>query len=178
MSDTEKPFLRTFEKELQKVRNLTIRPQGWQASLLAFAVGCLFIMTSSAVLRKSTRSQTAAVGSMGGLYAGLEGSFLVAPRAATSNRRVLEDGLCPCSGGTGADLSAKPHIKRRILIFYHIFVSNQWISVVEDQLAKLIYSGLYHEATAVICGIAGSSQVCNASVLSHADGCCDSRSHA
>ena len=158
MSDTEKPLLRTLEKELQKLRNMGTRPHGWQASLLAFTVGCLFVMTSSALLKPSHRSHAAAVGSMGGLYSGLEGSLLVAPRKASSNRRVLDDGSRPCSTGLAADLSVQPHVRRRILIFYHIFVSNQWISVVEDQLAKLIYSGLYHEATAVICGIAGSSQ--------------------
>ena len=174
MSDTEKPLLRTLEKELQKLRNLPIRTHGWQASLLAFAVGCLFVMTSSALLSHSSNSRTAAIGSVGGLYAGLESNLLVAPRAATSNRRVLEDGSCSCSGSTAADLSAIPHVNRRILIFYHIFVSNQWLSVVEDQIAKLLYSGLYHEATAVICGIAGSSQVHAASAMSQADGCCAS----
>ena len=159
MSDTEKPLLRTLEKELQKLRNMNTRPHGWQASLLAFTAGCLFVTTSSALLRQSHRSHAAAVGSLGGLYTGLEGSLLVAPRTASSNRRVLDDASCPCSTGSPAGLTAQPHVKRRILIFYHIFVSNQWISVVEDQLAKLVYSGLYHEATAVICGIAGSSQV-------------------
>ncbi len=158
MSDTEKPLLRTLEKELQKLRNMSTRPHGWQVSLLAFTVGCLFVMTSSALLRQSHSSHAAAVGSLGGLYTGLEGSLLVAPRTASSNRRVLDDGSCPCSAGSRAHLSMQPHVTRRILIFYHIFVSNQWISVVEDQLAKLVYSGLYHEATAIICGIAGSSQ--------------------
>lgn len=108
---------------------------------------------------------------MGGIYAGPEGSWLVAPRGATSNRRVLEDGSCPCASGSPADRSAKLLVKRRILIFYHIFVSNQWVSVVEDQVAKLVYSGLYHEATAIVCGIAGASQVRSASAPSEAD-CC------
>ena len=126
MSDTEKPLLRTLEKELQKLRNMNTRPHGWQASLLAFTAGCLFVTTSSALLRQSHRSHAAAVGSLGGLYTGLEGSLLVAPRTASSNRRVLDDASCPCSTGSPAGLTAQPHVKRRILIFYHIFVSNQW----------------------------------------------------
>ena len=89
----------------------------------------------------------------------------MATRTVTSSRRVLEDASCPCSGGSATDVGVQPHVKRRILIFYHIFVSNQWISVVEDQIAKLVYSGLYHEAASIICGIAGASQVSSVSVL-------------
>ena len=165
MSDTDKPLLRNFETQLQKKLSLyssqwkaPVRPNSWTASLLAFTVGCSFVMMSSALLRHSHRSQPAAAGTIGGLYAGVEGSLLVAPRAATGKRRVLEDGLCPCSGGEAADLSMQPRPKRRILIFYHIFVANQWLSVVEDQISKLVFSGLYHGASTVVCGIAAASQ--------------------
>ena len=164
MSDTDKPLLRNVAVQLQKRLSqwkVSAWPNSWSASLLAFAVGCLLVMTSSALVGQSRRphaAAAAAAGSLGGLYAGAEGSLLVAPRAATGSRRVLEDGSCPCSSGTAADPSIQPRPKRRILIFYHIFVANQWLSVLEDQISKMVYSGLYHEASTIICGIAASTQ--------------------
>ncbi len=38
----------------------------------------------------------------------------------------------------------------RIMIFYHVHAVNNWKWVVQDQLSKLIYSGLYNYATEVI----------------------------
>lgn len=35
----------------------------------------------------------------------------------------------------------------RIMIFYHVHAVNNWKWVVQDQLSKLIYSGLYNYAT-------------------------------
>ena len=37
----------------------------------------------------------------------------------------------------------------RIMIFYHVHAVNNWKWVVQDQLSKLIYSGLYNYATEV-----------------------------
>ena len=37
------------------------------------------------------------------------------------------------------------------MIFYHVHAVNNWKWVVQDQLSKLIYSGLYNYATEV-CG--------------------------
>ena len=37
----------------------------------------------------------------------------------------------------------------RIMVFYHVHAVNNWKWVVQDQLSKLIYSGLYNYATEV-----------------------------
>jgi hypothetical protein len=33
------------------------------------------------------------------------------------------------------------------MIFYHVYAVNNWKWVVQDQLSKLLYSGLYNYAT-------------------------------
>ena len=43
----------------------------------------------------------------------------------------------------------------RVRVFYHICALNHWESVVRDQLAKLVFSGLYDAAVAVHCFCTG-----------------------
>ena len=44
------------------------------------------------------------------------------------------------------------------MVFYHVYVANNWEEVVCDQLSKLIFSGLYREAAAIHVGIAAKER--------------------
>lgn len=43
----------------------------------------------------------------------------------------------------------------RIFIFHHIYVDNNWREIVMDQLAKIVFSGLYDRVTAVYSTLSG-----------------------
>ena len=43
----------------------------------------------------------------------------------------------------------------RIFIFHHIYVDNNWREIVMDQLAKIVFSGLYDRLTAVYSTLSG-----------------------
>ena len=48
--------------------------------------------------------------------------------------------------------------QRRVIVFYHIAAMNSWREVVEGQLSRLVFSGLYDRADTVFCGITAPSQ--------------------
>ena len=49
-------------------------------------------------------------------------------------------------------------LHRRVVVFYHVYAASTWEDVVADQVTKLIFSGLYHEASAILVGIGAPEQ--------------------
>ena len=47
---------------------------------------------------------------------------------------------------------------RRIVVFYHVHAINNWECVMSDQLAKLVFSGLYRHMAACYSGVTGRTQ--------------------
>ena len=76
---------------------------------------------------------------------------------------------------TSIDISRAPHAEpsferrpalrqedalpgRRVVVFYHVHAINNWECVVQDQLAKLVFSGLYRHMAACYSGVTGRTQ--------------------
>ncbi len=47
---------------------------------------------------------------------------------------------------------------RRIVVFYHVHAINNWECIVQDQLGKLVFSGLYRHMAACYSGVTGRTQ--------------------
>ena len=59
----------------------------------------------------------------------------------------------PCTPGVLAMNSSASNCK--VYVFHHLYIDNNWRSILTDQLVKVIFSGLYDRATAVYSTLSG-----------------------
>lgn len=56
---------------------------------------------------------------------------------------------------------------RRVVVFWHVYVTGTWEAAVRDQATKLIFSGLYRQAAAINVGVGARNQSVTSGCASH-----------
>ena len=108
----------------------------------------------SAFLRSTILFKQQAVGMVRGVY---HNSIVSLDRLAPANYVDNASPIAsPCLTGSsdGHDVNGTK-ASCKLYVFHHLYIDNNWKEIIVDQLAKLVFSGVYDRATAVYSTISG-----------------------